>query len=417
MRRQPYHLTKELHFQNCHSSTGRLGGLVLSAMLLGIHSSLVVYEEMNLTSIPIATDPAECTSLIITGNSIPYLVENSFVSYPKLVELRLNRNKIRNVLDGAFNNMFVLRKLSMMYNDISQLPSTLGPPTTSLIDLKLWSAFQYGVRPPISHPFFAAFVSLKILNLGYNAHGHFNASFLPGSLTYINLGYARFVEFPDFSSHTPNLEEICVYRNPLQEIPRLYLKGMLRIRDMNVADNLLTTVPDLYNVDFNDLRVAGNPLECNYSLCWIRMWPWIKSPVLMDTPTCETPASLRGKPLMEIAPTDLQCYKGEWMFRVSLIRHEYTIAWSGEYYAPHNAIFVFDQFRCLSSKYIQWLPCVSWVKFISYLLRISVIKPSFLLLPISKYENIMALDNIHMPVSHINPSPPSAAYIAQWISK
>ena len=240
--------------------------------------------------------------------------------------------------------MFVLRWLSMMYNEISQLPSTLGPPTTSSIDFNLWSAFQYGVRALISHPFFAWFDSLKILNLGDNAHGHFNASLLPRSLTYIDLGYARLVEFPDFSSQTPNLEDINVYKNPLQAIPRLHLKGMLRTRYLKVTDNLLTTIPDLYHIDFKELRVAGNPLECNQSLCWIRMWPWMKSPVLMDTPTCETPASLRGKPLMEIAPTDLQCYKGEWMYSVKSMRHEYLILWGGVDYAPHNTILVFDHF-------------------------------------------------------------------------
>ena len=309
-----------------YSSTGRLVGVVLSAMLLGTNSSRVVYDEMNLTSIPIASEP-ECTDLVINDNNIPSLVENAFISYPKLVMLRLDSNKIRNVLDGVFNGVFALRELSMMYNDIVYLPSTLGPPTTSLTNLNLWSAFRYGVRPPISHPFFTAFVSLKTLNLGDTSHGRFNASLLPKNLTYINFAYARLVEFPDFSSHAPNLKEIKVYENPFQEIPRVYLMGMLHIRDLDIADNLLTTVPDLYHIDFKEFRVAGNPLECNQSLCWIRMWPWMKSPVLMDTPTCETPVSLHGKPLMEIAPTALQCYKGEWMSGAELIRHECLIAW------------------------------------------------------------------------------------------
>ena len=292
------------------SSTGRLGGLILSAMLLAIQSLRIVYQDKHLTSIPIATDP-ECTYLIFTGNNVPYLVENSFISYPKLVKLRLDSNKIQNITDGAFNGVLLLRELSMRYNNICHLPSTLGPPTTSLIDLNLWGAFQRGFRPSISNPFFAGFINLKKISLGSNSHRRFNGSLFPTSLTKINLGYARLVEFPDFSSHAPNLEKIYVYGNPLQEIPSDHLRGLLLIRYFYIADNMLTAVPDLYHIDFNELRVVGNPLECNQSLCWIRMWPWMKSPALMDTPTCETPASLRGKPLMEIAPTDLQCYKGE----------------------------------------------------------------------------------------------------------
>ena len=310
MRQIPYCLTDALYLQMYSSLTGRLCGFILSTMLLGIQSSRIVYEDKKLTSIPIAND-SECTDLIFTGNILPYLVENSFISYPNIVELNLNSNKIKKITDGAFNGVLMLRELSMKYNEISNLPSTLGPPTTSLIDLSLWSAFQYGFKPPISHPFFAEFVSLKELNLGNNNHQRFNASLLPRSLTYINLGYARLVEFPDFSSYATNLEEINVYNNPMQEIPRGHLNGILLIRDFDIADNMLTAVPDLYHIHFNELRIAGNPLECNQSLCWIRMWPWMKSPVLMDTPTCETPASLHGQPLMEIAPTDLQCYKGD----------------------------------------------------------------------------------------------------------
>ena len=46
------------------------------------------------------------------------------------------------------------------------------------------------------------------------------------------------------------------------------------------------------------LKIANNPLICDYGLCWIRMWPWMfDTQLLADTATCASPSGVAGKPL------------------------------------------------------------------------------------------------------------------------
>ena len=149
----------------------------------------------------------------------------------------------------------------------------------------------------------------------YVAHNMFNASLLPKNLIYIHLAYAGLIELPDFSSHAPNLETVYLYRNSMKYMPSGYLKGMIKLKQLDLSHNKLTTVPDLYHLHMTLFNLANNPLECNQSLCWIRMWPWmkhwIKPSVVTDKPICASPPFLNGMPLMEVRPIDIQCYKGK----------------------------------------------------------------------------------------------------------
>ena len=286
--------------------------VISPVILLGSHASIIIHIDKGLSGVPSSTDQG-CTALVIQENNIPNLERNSFITYPNLVNLDLYFNNIQRIKDDAFSGLNFLLSLRLQGNHIIQLPSSFGPPTQSLIDVNLWRAFSYAIRPPISYPFFSNFNNLKILNLGHNTHRNFNASLLPVNLRYINLGYADLIEFPDFVSYTPNLESIAVYRNPLREIPEDFLKGMVNLKDINLQHNELITIPDLYHINLTDLRIAGNPLECNQNFCWIRMWPWMKISVLKDAPTCDTPSYVHGKPLMEIPPTDMKCYNGKFI--------------------------------------------------------------------------------------------------------
>ena len=281
-------------------------------MLLGIHCKYIAYVNKGLTSIPLSTDPG-CRNLAIRRNTISNLTNNSLITYPKLVKLDLSNNRIKYIINGAFNGLKFLRKLYLAENRISHLPINFGPPTKSLIELHLWNAFNRKARLSVPHPYFSEFVNLTFLNVGYIyvADHMFNASLFPKGLKYINLAYAGLIELPDFSSYAPNLESVNVYRNPLKYMPSMYLNGMFNIKEVDIKDNKLTTVPDLYHLNLTRLRLAGNPLECNQSLCWLRMWPWMKPSVLKDKPICAAPPSLHGIPLMEVGPTDIQCYKGK----------------------------------------------------------------------------------------------------------
>ena len=292
-------------------------------------------KNAGLTSIPTPTtaESTWCTHLKLDDNFIYNINTNSFALYPNLELLGLRNNSIETVAENAFNGLNQLRYLSLETNNIQKLPNSPGFPFQSLEWCILWNALKDDVTHSYEEPYFSAFTSLKTLDLGSNEQGsNFNTSILPGTLTYFRLTSSQISKFPDFS-HLGSLETLKIDKNNLAHIPLENVKTLSKLRELDIQLNVLTyiadisfmteldilrinsnqlnTIPDLYDTDFTFLEIADNPLECNQSLCWIRMWPWMKTPVLQDNPICASPSAIQGIALMDLPPTYLQCYNGK----------------------------------------------------------------------------------------------------------
>ena len=127
------------------------------------------------------------------------------------------------------------------------------------------------------------------------------------------------LEIADFSSNLIRyVPASCLYRLPM--IKSLHLNGnRITLMDDNswgtgnlyLHDNMFTTPPDLYDMTSASLTLRGNPLFCDQSLCWLRMWPFNKDLPTLDDFSCSSPAALNGLLVMETHPTDLGCYTGK----------------------------------------------------------------------------------------------------------
>ena len=116
---------------------------------------------------------------------------------------------------------------------------------------------------------------------------------------------------PSVPHHTlyelPKLYNLDLTRNMIShiEVSSLFMSGNLFL-----GGNQLTNPPDLFDMTLDTLHISDNPLLCDHSLCWLRMWPWFKSLPNMDNPVCAQPAHMRGTCVMRVHPVLLQCYKG-----------------------------------------------------------------------------------------------------------
>ena len=107
------------------------------------------------------------------------------------------------------------------------------------------------------------------------------------------------------------LRSLLLKSNKLTVIPNLSF--MSKLENISLQHNQLTCVPDMYDLPLRKLKLAGNPLVCNKSLCWIRVWPWMKtSTIPSDEPNCAAPFEMAGIKLMEIDPAEMECYRGGW---------------------------------------------------------------------------------------------------------
>ena len=110
----------------------------------------------------------------------------------------------------------------------------------------------------------------------------------------------------------------CLYGLPM--IRSLFLNGnrIILMYDnswcagsLYLHDNMFTTPPDLNDMTSASLTLRGNPLLCDQSLCWLRMWSFIKDLPTLDDFSCSSPAALNGLLVMEMHPTELGCFTGK----------------------------------------------------------------------------------------------------------
>ena len=202
-------------------------------------------------------------NLILFTLSDNLLVSIPNVSYfSKLEELYLQNNYIPHAHELAFSGMVALRIMSIANNRLDSMPQLNY--TVSLEELYL----ETNMIPCVPQHTLADLRHLRILYL---------------------------------------------HSNQLQYLSDVSFIGVLE--DVRLHNNCLTTVPDLYNLPLVTLTLAENPLVCNQSLCWIRMWPWFKVPIALDAITCGSPASFSGSVLMDVHPVLLHCYRGKMGFK------------------------------------------------------------------------------------------------------
>ena len=282
--------------------------LTLGLCAIHIISALSIDKSrMDLTSVPKDIN-ALVADLNLNSNYITRITNMSFVPYRELCILRVKNNGLTYIEDGSFQNNAKLEQLLAPRNRIMQLPHSFGPAAASLRTIDFWCAVRHEA---FSTANFSEMIRLEWMNLGcVNLRGKFHASVLPRNLKYIGLGWLGLSQFPDLARYTPNVATVGLTGNAITDIPREKLVGNLVLQELYLPRNKISTMPDLYHLPFLHLGLARNPLVCDSALCWIRMWPWMNTPLIIDAITCDTPDTLQHALLMDINPITLACQMG-----------------------------------------------------------------------------------------------------------
>ena len=106
------------------------------------------------------------------------------------------------------------------------------------------------------------------------------------------------------------VRKLYLHFNRLTTIPKNSFMDTLEL--LYLHDNQLSSVPDLNDIPFTELTLADYPLVCDMALCWVRMWPWMKtSSIPSDEPVCAGPVEVAGMKPMDVDPTFLECFSGK----------------------------------------------------------------------------------------------------------
>ncbi|XP_061120368.1 chondroadherin-like b isoform X1 [Syngnathus typhle] len=308
------------------------------------HSSC---ENRGHSKIPRGFSP-DTRLLDLRGNNFHYVPSNSFPAVSQVVSLHLQRCKIVEVEDGAFNGMKGLIYLYLSENLISSLrPEAFkGLPQLTYLHLE---KNNFTIFPKAA---FKLLPGLLALHLENNSISKLEANALDGtkSLRALYLtGNAVDHVSPKALEHVPDLDTLHLAGNKLKEVPtealsklgnmkdlrlsgnairwvgpnafqplgkslkELYLDNMALekmsqsslaglgpgLRSLFLEGNHLEEVPDLRQfTSLEVINLADNPLMCDCPLLPLRLW--IEKVNLKVRATCANPPELRGRRVKDV---------------------------------------------------------------------------------------------------------------------
>ena len=311
-------------------------GSLLFAILLFIpfvQTLTVNLNNKNLARVPQNIN-VDVTILDLDLNNILRLPDCCFCNCPQLEELYLRNNGLEIVSETAFANNLRLYRLQLAYNRIVSFPSFLQGAGESLTEIDL--RVEDGDPVTLANLSFLNYPNLEYISLIHNyiSSGVLHMFNLP-SLATLFAEDCGLIVFPDLSTAT-QLEEFHLANNEFNSVPPQSIHGLTKLNRFAVArsgitqlpnnmqhlvalenlvlhQNKLSTLPDLFNLSLTRIILNGNPVLCDQSLCWLRIWCFMKQPPTGFDSTllkCASPESLRDSILMTVNPADMECYKG-----------------------------------------------------------------------------------------------------------
>ncbi|XP_061677253.1 trophoblast glycoprotein b [Syngnathoides biaculeatus] len=238
--------------------------------------------------------PANSKLLLITGNNISSINEDSFPSHLELLtELDLSDNGMEAVQEMVFKNLPNLERLDLSSNKIKKISEKAFPPENKL----------------------------QVLNLSRSFHNHSSVNELLNilengklfQLTVLDLSHNPLVLLPhDVFRGLSNLVNLSLQNSSIVSIPDGILK-VPRLQDLDLRYNSLRTLPSTTLSEFSlkpdlHIRLEGNPWHCD---CFIvDMLVWLKNSTRvtdMMNLTCADPERLRRRPLVQVEQFQLKC--------------------------------------------------------------------------------------------------------------
>ena len=347
--------------------------LLLWLCLHPVRTVRVDLSRQQLNTVP-RTITRDVKILILNHNGLRTLNNSSFDLYADLEELSLEYCKIGLIQEGTFDRQVKLQIISFSHNSIRQLPITFGPSVNTIIEINLWAAYVSGyvfnypyfsafhkllilnigkrnadnfdfknIPPSVmsfkayrselsTFPNFSHLQNLENLYLGFNRITTIPRDYIDGlkQLSVLKVNGNRITLMPNIS-YLSVVKRVVLNQNYISYLPAGTLNGLqhlkilelsankisyvddishLSLSFIDLSSNNLRLLPDLYGQKLKTLYLHDNPIVCNQSLCWLRMWPWYQTPPEVDNVVCAEPQELTGLEIMKVHPNVLECYNG-----------------------------------------------------------------------------------------------------------
>ncbi|XP_030585862.1 leucine-rich repeats and immunoglobulin-like domains protein 1 isoform X3 [Archocentrus centrarchus] len=327
-----------LQIRNLHLSNNKISVLELGALdHLGSTLQVLRLSRNRISQIPVkAFQLPRLTQLELNRNRIRQVEGLTFQGLSSLEVLRLQRNSISKLTDGAFFDLAKMKVLHLDYNSLTEVNSGSLYGLTSLQQLFLsnnsiarinpdgWKFCQklrelnlsYNNLTRLDEGSLAVLGDLHTLRLGHNSISHINEGAFRGlkALRILELDHndisGTIEDTNGAFSGLDSLIKLTLFGNKIKSVAKKAFSGLETLEHLNLGENAIRSIqPDAFSKmrNLKSLLIQSNSLRCDCQLHWLPDWLVARSLQAGINATCAHPESLKGKSIFEVPSSSFVC--------------------------------------------------------------------------------------------------------------
>lgn len=260
----------------------------------------------------------------------------TFQGLDSLEVLKLQRNNLSKLTDGAFWGLSKMHVLHLEYNSLVEVNSGSLYGLTALHQLHLsnnsisriqrdgWSFCQklhelilsFNNLTRLDEESLAELSGLSILRLSHNAISHIAEGAFKGlkSLRVLELDHNEISGTIEDTSGAfmglDNLSKLTLFGNKIKSVAKRAFSGLENLEHLNLGENAIRSIQfDAFAKmkNLKELYISSESFLCDCQLKWLP--PWLVSRMLQAfvTATCAHPESLKGQSIFSVLPDSFVC--------------------------------------------------------------------------------------------------------------
>ncbi|NXM61679.1 LRIG1 protein, partial [Illadopsis cleaveri] len=327
-----------LHIKELYLGSNRISTLEPGAFDSLSRSLLTLRLSKNrITQLPVkAFRLPRLIQLELNRNRIRLIEGLTFQGLDSLEVLKLQRNNISKLTDGAFWGLAKMQVLHLEYNSLTEVNSGSLYGLSSLHQLHLsnnsisrinpdgWSFCQklhelilsYNNLTRLDEGSLADLGGLHVLRLSHNSINHIAEGAFRGlkNLRVLELDHndiSGTVEDTNGAfTGLENLSKLTLFGNKIKSVAKKAFSGLEALEHLNLGDNAIRSIQADAFARMRSLRqlhINSDSFLCDCQLKWLPQWLVEKELQSFVVATCAHPESLKSKSIFAIQPESFVC--------------------------------------------------------------------------------------------------------------
>uniref|UniRef100_A0A665TQ64 Ig-like domain-containing protein n=1 Tax=Echeneis naucrates TaxID=173247 RepID=A0A665TQ64_ECHNA len=330
--------TAGLQIRDLYLSNNKISVLEFGALdHLGSTLQVLRLSRNRISQIPVkAFQLPKLTQLELNRNRIRQVEGLTFQGLSSLEVLKLQRNSISKLTDGAFWDLAKMKVLHLDYNSLTEVNSGSLYGLTSLQQLFLsnnsiarinpdgWKFCQklrelnlsYNNLTRLDEGSLAVLGDLHTLRLGHNSISHITEGAFRG------LKAVRVLELDhnDISgtiedtngafSGLDSLNKLTLFGNKIKSVAKKAFSGLETLEHLNLGENAIRSIqPDAFSKmkNLKTLLIQSDSFLCDCQLHWLPDWLVTHGLQASVNATCAHPESLKGTSIFQAPSSSFVC--------------------------------------------------------------------------------------------------------------